>query len=154
MTTARIPLDERIRRMSSEDERGCWVWTGRPNNRGYGQLGVLLDAPRRPRTMLAHRVSYMAFVGPIPDGLVIDHLCRNRLCVNPAHLEVVTQRENSLRSPVSLAAINAAKTHCPRGHEYDRESLHRNGTTRLRRCSECARRASARSMHIPTEATS
>lgn len=74
---------------------GCWVWTAASNGRGYGRIWV--DGRPHP----AHRVAYEIHVGPIPAGMEIDHLCRNRGCVNPAHLEPVTRRENLRRARVS-----------------------------------------------------
>lgn len=145
------PIDVRVRieRMSVVDpETGCWVWRGRPTNVGYGQMTVRTQDGMR--TISAHRVSYETFVGPIPDGLVIDHLCRVRLCVNPVHLEPVTMRENTMRSPIAIGATNAAKTHCPQGHAYDEENtvwqIHRNGTTRGRLCRQCQRDRSRQSV--------
>lgn len=92
---------------------GCWLWTRCTNSNGYGQ------ARFGGKTRLAHRVSYELHIGPLPDGLVIDHLCRTRNCVNPDHLRAVAQSEN-LHAPgsLSLPSLNAARSHCPRGHEH------------------------------------
>lgn len=97
-----------------EPNSGCWLWIGAASG-GYGRKqhdGVVQQA---------HRVSYQLHVGPIPEGLVIDHLCRNQLCVNPDHLEAVTQAENCRRgdSGKAVAERNLAKTHCPYGHPLD-----------------------------------
>lgn len=90
-------------------ESGCWIWTGaKPGTTGYGSYMV-----RKGTMRGAHRVAYEALVAPIPRPLVIDHLCRVPLCVNPAHLEPVTQRENTIRGATGSA------THCKRGHLFD-----------------------------------
>lgn len=108
----------------------CWEWTGCAS-RGYGQFRV------GARMQQAHRVAYELLVGPTPEGLEIDHLCRNRACVNPSHLEPVTHRVNLLRGE-TLPAANVVKTHCPLDHPYD------EANTRLYRgkrvCRECHRR--------------
>jgi hypothetical protein len=114
------------------DASGCWVWTGGKDWDGYG----IFTAQTR-RTRRAHRWSYEHEVGPIPNGLVLDHLCRNRSCVNPDHLEPVTSRVNTFRG-CTPATENAAKTHCKRGH-----SLGPDGNVRIsngqRICRECDR---------------
>lgn len=93
-----------------EDATGCWTWLGSLDRYGYGGFWVKEDGGWVKHK--AHRVSYWLFVGPIPDGLQIDHLCRNRRCVNPAHLEPVTQQENARRSE------QATRTSCSAGHPY------------------------------------
>lgn len=110
---------------------GCWLWSGTITSRGYGQF--VRGGRREP----AHRVAYEVAVGPIPDGMQLDHLCRERSCVNPTHLEPVTCRENLLRGE-TLAAKNVAKTTCPSGHTYDRREGNR------RRCSKCINEKNAR----------
>ena len=95
-----------------DDVDGCWIPRQKPNAHGY--VRIKLDR----LGVLAHRESYEEHIGPIPDGLVIDHLCRNRACCNPAHLEAVLPRENILRG-VGTGAHNAVKTHCVNGHEFN-----------------------------------
>lgn len=95
----------------------CWLWIGAISSTGYGNFWL------SGRYISAHRASYEYAVGPIPDGLHIDHLCRVRQCVNPSHLEPVTQRENTLRGE-TLPAANARKTHCLRDHPFTPENTY------------------------------
>jgi hypothetical protein len=95
---------------------GCWEWMGSRNEQGYGRMKV------GGRYVSAHRIAYELFVGPIPDGLEPDHLCRNHACVNPSHLEPVTHRENVLRG-ASPSAQQARQTHCKRGHPLSGTNL-------------------------------
>lgn len=117
-------------------DAGCWLWQASVRPDGYGQLWHR-DAQR---PIVAHRWAYLALVGPIPEGLELDHLCRNRTCVNPAHLEPVTTREN-LRRGVGFGGTNARKTHCYRGHPLDGENVVMTwaGDHWTRTCIECRR---------------
>lgn len=116
------------------ENAGCWLWTGSRSGHGYGQFWV--DG----RTVPAHRVAYEALVGPIPDDLEPDHLCPNRNCVNPSHIALVSHRANTLRGQAPTA-LNARKTHCPRGHAYDEANTYwqRHDGGIHRRCLTCHR---------------
>lgn len=106
----------------------CWTWTGCIDNDGYGNIGI--DGSGRP----AHRIAYEFLRGPIPTGLTLDHLCRNRACPNPFHCEAVTLDENKRRG-MSPCAMHARQTHCKRGHEFDTKNTvpEKHG----RRCRTC-----------------
>ena len=99
-------------------DNGCHEWIASRNNNGYGTFAV-----GGGRSTVAHRWSYEYHVGPIPDGLDLDHLCRNRACVNPDHLEPVTTSTN-LHRAVGMGQANARKTHCPMGHPYAGDNLY------------------------------
>lgn len=127
---------------SARPELGpCWVWTGATSD-GYGRVGIRRGTDR-PSTEGAHRISYRMNVGPIPEGLTLDHLCRNPPCVNPAHLEAVTMRENVLRGE-TITAYAASRTHCPQGHEYNEANTYRYKGTNHRLCRVCNRERARR----------
>lgn len=119
-------LRDRLRRMDWErfeakyipvPESGCWLWMGAGNGNGYGQFW------HQGRMRPAHRIAYEYCVGIVPSGLFIDHLCRVRCCVNPDHMEAVTNKENVLRGD-GLTARHKRKTHCPYGHPYDEKNTY------------------------------
>ena len=126
MTSPSLPLADRFL-LHVEITDGCWLWVAHRDKLGYGRFTV----STAQRAQFAHRVAYELFVGPIPEGLELDHLCRNPSCVNPEHLEAVPHRENLMRSE-SISAVNARKTRCPQGHAYDKTT-----PSGLRRCSTC-----------------
>lgn len=131
----RTPLADRFwPKVVRDPDTGCWEWTG-ATARGYGQIW---SAGQR---VYAHRLAYELLVGPIPEGLELDHLCRNRPCVNPRHLEPVTHRVNTLRG-VSPSAKAATQTHCVHGHPFDEANTYRlsDGARRCRRCHARHRR--------------
>ncbi len=116
-----------------EPNSGCWLWIGYICKDGYGIL----------RGRCAHRFAYEDYIGPIPDGLEIDHLCKTRSCVNPEHLEPVTHAENIARGDYKTPNHrNLRKTHCPKGHPFSGENLiierKKDGGER-RRCRECVK---------------
>ncbi len=130
-----LPLAERFEAKVNYKDDGCWEWLAGRDRKGYGRFSIgRLSKP-------AHRVSYELFVGPIPTGLQVDHLCRNRACVNPAHLEPVTCLENVRRSALGIATAN--RVACRHGHPYSPENTYvrKSGA---RACRTCRREQDAR----------
>lgn len=123
-----ITVEQRFWKFVDKTER-CWTWRGSRQSAGYGLFSIA------GLTVYAHRAAWELLRGPIPSGLEIDHLCRNRACVNPDHLEPVTTRVNSLRSD-NLGGVNARKTHCPKGHPYDEPNTWVDKSNR-RHCRTC-----------------
>lgn len=136
--------DERFWPRVEKIPGGCWLWRGGKTGSGYGTFSV---SSRKP--VVAHRYAYETLVGPIPAGKVLDHQCHNRdatcpggvcqhrTCVNPAHLEAVTQGENLANSPHTVNRASLMATHCPSGHPYDEHNTGRDGTDRT--CKTCKR---------------
>lgn len=113
----------------------CWEWPGAKCN-GYGVVGISVN--KKPKRFYAYTLAYNWLYGPVPKGLHIDHLCRNRACFNPYHLEAVTQQENIRRGDAGIN--NRIKTHCAKGHPFDERNTIIAKTsrgTKARRCRTC-----------------
>lgn len=125
-----------VQRFWSKVSKGdpCWWWHGYTDKDGYGIITHYVDAKKWTRK--AHRIAYLLAHGQIDPGLTIDHLCRNRRCVNPAHLELVSMKENTFRG-VGPASINVKKTSCMRGHPLSGENLYLDPRDGHRACKAC-----------------
>jgi hypothetical protein len=124
-----MPIADRFwPKVVRDEDHLCWEWQGLKLPAGYGVLKGLPGSPKSQ--LLAHRVSWEINIGPIPSGLCIDHLCMNKSCVNPAHMELVTRGENSMRAMLG-------RTHCKHGHLFSEENtaVGRNGRRVCRACS-------------------
>lgn len=126
------PVNDRFWNRVDKLSTSCWIWTGTVGRANYGEFWLSTTQGHT----FAHRYAYQIVKGEIPKGLVLDHLCRNPLCVNPDHLEAVTQQVNTLRG-VGPSAINAQKTYCPKGHEYTEENTYIHSGKRY--CCICRR---------------
>lgn len=126
-------------KINPDPDTGCWFWAASLDGRGYGQFVI-----KRGKIVRAHRLSYEIFVGPIPEGLDLDHLCREPRCVNPDHLEPVTRAENVRRglSVTKRKHQALSLTHCPNGHEYAIHGttyFHKSRNRSSRKCTACER---------------
>lgn len=128
-TAKRVPVDSRFWSYVARSAT-CWTWTGATSDQGYGVFAV-----RHHVQVKAHRFAFEITRGPIPAGLVLDHLCRNRSCVNPSHLEPVDNVENVMRG-YSPQAVNARTQKCAQGHEFETKIRASSGKPR-RYCREC-----------------
>lgn len=127
----RTPEERFWAKVQGGDVTTCWLWMGSTADRGYGGTFRPEEGAKSTRP---HRWAYEHLIGPIPEGLEIDHLCRNRACVNPWHLEPVTAVVNTAR------AHRYAPTHCPQGHEYTPENTyHPPNKPNSRQCRTCRR---------------
>jgi hypothetical protein len=113
-----------------EPNCGCWIWTGTVEEGGYGRFTIA-----KQKLASAHRISYFLHKGEIPSGMQLDHLCRVRCCVNPDHLEAVTNQVNAARGEAGYH--HKLKTHCKRGHPFDDENTIWINSGKHRRCREC-----------------
>jgi hypothetical protein len=139
-----LTVDDRFwRQVEGGDFETCWLWTGRPANAGYGKFVV------RQKWYQAHRFAYERLIGPIPDGLDLDHLCRNRACVNPWHMDPVTRYVNSRRAQlgwrVSRDRTHPVETHCAQGHARTEANTYFPPNGRSPRCRTCNREEARRS---------
>jgi ribosomal protein L24E len=134
-----IPTFDRWASKIVRTESGCWEWAGSVDGGGYGHLKVGRRGKTK-KTIKTHRFAFEEFRYPVPMGLELDHLCRNRRCSNPFHLEPVTRRENVLRG-TGMGARHAAKTHCDGGHELTPENSYSPpGRPHWRQCRICRRK--------------
>ena len=137
-----------LSRVANED-RGhstpCWIWQHATGSNGYGRFQIGWPGWPEYRESIAHRASYKLFVGKIPDDMTVDHVCRNRSCVNPEHLRLLSQKDNVLAGN-TFASKNKAKTHCPSGHEYTTENtyLYRGS----RNCVTCRQARKRKDSHV------
>lgn len=129
-------IEKFLSRISAKTEGECWPWVGHINKSGYGAFTISAG-----KIFLAHRISFDLFNEKVIETLVIDHICKNRRCVNPKHLRQVYSGINVTENSDSPSAENKLKTHCPKGHEYNEENIYIATTkrkTKGRACRTCA----------------
>ncbi len=128
-------LPDRIKNCSTPVDNGCWVWNRKLTTAGYGRT------PYKGKSIYAHRLAYIAFKGTIPEGLFLDHKCRNAACVNPDHLEPVSHKENVKRGLRGGLNPQRLATHCKHGHEFTEKNTYwktNKGTdSKTRMCITC-----------------
>lgn len=136
-----IDLSWVMRRVMVDTNNGCWLWEGFLKPDGYGRVKRYVRGnPGLSKSEYAHRLVYENLIGKIPCGLTLDHKCRVRCCVNPAHLEPVTPYENTKRGLSWTKGVmewQRNKTHCPKGHPYDEANTYIYGKTGHRQCKTC-----------------
>jgi hypothetical protein len=127
-------LDEILVRLCRHirQQDGCWLWTGMLNGHGYGLISIAKGRRHGRKMFEAHRVAYQLMVGPVPEGLELDHLCRRRACVNPTHVEPVTHAINMERS----RGFRTPKLRCPAGHRLVEANIYRRPDG-FAECREC-----------------
>lgn len=135
MKYSEMPIEQIKSRLTKTDSNGCWNWLGAKTNGGYGNIALGSYGKKR---IVAHKFFYEKEFGEVEKGKQLDHICRNRSCVNPKHLRQLTCRENVLCGE-GISAVNARKTHCHKGHELSIRNVNRVKTSRgyQRRCKTC-----------------
>ena len=147
MAVKPTPAIERVLSRTHDDD-GCWVFDGAKSASGYGVIGA---GPRGQGNALTHRVTYAFFIADIPEGLDLDHLCRNRACCNPWHLDPVTRAVNVSRGLRAPGYGLRERTHCKHGHEFTPDNTYQ--AKRQRKCMTCIRQRSTRRNYLTEETT-
>lgn len=131
-----------VERLRNDEKTACWIWTGSTNG-GYGRIVIGSRSDGTRHAVSVHRLAYELFIGRVPNGMQLDHVCRNRSCCNPFHLDPVTAKENIRRSPIH----NGSKTHCKRGHLFTKENTILFPNRKWRKCRACKNERQYRTYH-------